>query len=396
MLLAGCAIERGKAWDRPPPTGVGSTGAGTVSLVLLGETGYPGRTAAIVAAELERTISARRAAGVPVVLLWLGDMLGDECHPGRALARPGVEALAEVASRHQAAGGASYAVLGAHEWRCGAASLHLQTAHGPRPWWQPAANYVVRVHRDGRATVVSACTDALCTVTPAPADALVDLVMLDTAAWLAAPPQLRKAADATLVQQQALLAALAAADAGKPQGPAVPRIVVTHHPLETAGPHGQGGLYSDAAYGLHAAPLRRAVDSGMFAGAVSGRDRSLSATADIFDATKRSSRFWLTHPVFQVVSGGLAHPDGAPAGGRRGWVFYQGQSLKPDILSNRAGFAELLVGPDGYAARLHQRKHGRWRAAELQIARERPPHPAETPSPVMDPCLYCDPLLPRQ
>ena len=391
MLLAGCAIERGKAWDRPPPAGVGRADA--VSLVLLGEVGHPGRTAAVVAAQIERTLAARRAAGVPVVLLWLGDMLGDECQPARALARPGVDALARVAREHAAAGGPSFAVLGAHEWRCGAASLHLQPGAGPRPWRQPAANYVVRVGRDGRTAVVSACTDALCTVEPATGDALVDLVLLDTAAWLATPPQLRAAADASVVQQQALLAALATTPASAPP---VPRLLVTHHPIETAGPHGQGGLYSDAAYGLHAEPLRRAIDRGMFAGALSGRDRTLSATADIFDAVKRSSRFWLTHPVFQVVSGGLAHPDGAPAGGRRGWLYYQGQSLKPDILSNRAGFAELIVAPEGYAARLHQRKLGRWRAAELQVPRDRPPHPAETRSPVMDPCLYCDPLTPRQ
>ena len=98
----------------------------------------------------------------------------------------------------------------------------------------------------------------------------------------------------------------------------------------------------------------------------------------------------------QVVSGGAAHPDGAPSGGRRGWAFYQSQALAPDLLSNRAGFAELIVGADAYAAQLHQRKHGRWRSAQLLVPRERPPHPAETVSPVMDPCLRCDPLTPRQ
>ena len=131
-------------------------------------------------------------------------------------------------------------------------------------------------------------------------------------------------------------------------------------------------------------------------GALSGHDRSLSATADIADAVKRSSRFWLKRPVFQVVSGGTAHPDGAPAGGRRGWVYYQSQALAPDLLSNRAGFAELVIGRVSYTALLHQRKHGRWRAAQIEVPRERPPHPAETRSPVLDPCLRCDPLTPRQ
>jgi len=385
MLALGCAIERGKLWDRAAP----AAAPPAVSLLLLGEAGFPGRTAAVVAAEVERTLAARRRAGVPVVLLWLGDALGDACPPADAWARPGVARLAAVARAHQAAGGPSYAVLGAHEWRCGAPELTLRPGRSPPPWTQPAANYVVRVQEDGATRVVSTCTHQLCAVDAAEPGTLVELVLLDTFAWQGPPPTpLRRAADASLAEQQALLAALEAAPS------TAPRILVTHHPIETAGPHGQGGLHPDSAFALHSEPLRRAIDRGVFAGALSGRDRDLSATADIFDATKRSSRFWLTHPFFQVVSGATARPDAR--GGRRGWIYYQGQALKPDLFSDRAGFAELLVGPDTYAAQLHQRKAGRWRAAQLAVPRARPPHPAETPSPVMDPCLYCDPLPPRQ
>ena len=214
-----------------------------------------------------------------------------------------------------------------------------------------------------------------------------------TAAWLGPAARggpLLTAADASLVQQQALLAALEATPS------TVPRLLVTHHPVETAGPHGQGGLFPDSAYGLHPEPLRRAISHGVFAGALSGRDRNISASADIFDAVKRSSRFWLPHPMFQVVSGATAHPDGSASGGRRSWLYYQSQSLMPDLFSNRAGFAELIVGPETYAAQLHQRRRGRWRAAQIEVPRERPPHPVETPSPVMDPCLRCDPLRPNQ
>ncbi len=389
MSLLACATERGKAWDRPAP----APAAPELSLMLIGEAGFPGRTAAQTAAELGRTLTIRRRDGVPVVLLWLGDVLGDDCDPAVALARPGVRELARVARTHEAAGGSSFAVLGTQEWRCGAPTLHLQPGKGPRPWRFPAANYVVRISHDGASKVVSRCSDRLCTVEPADADALVDLVLLDTAAWLGPPANggpLLTAADNSLAQQQALLAALL----NSPQP--TPRLLVTHHPIETAGPHGQGGLYPDSAFALHPEPLRRAIDLGLFAGALSGHDRSLSATADISDAVKRSSRFWLKRPLFQVVSGGMARPDGALSGGRRSWVFYQSQSLAPDLLSNRAGFAELIVGPDGYAAQLHQRKLGRWRSAQLQVPRERPPHPAETTSPVMDPCLRCDPLTPRQ
>lgn len=389
MLAAGCATQRGRGWDTPAlaPT------APAVSLLLLGEVGHPGRTAGQVAAEVRRTLAARRAAGVPVILLWLGDALGDTCDLTTSLARPGVRDFADLAREHQAAGSGSYAVLGVHEWRCGAPSVHVQPDTGPRPWRMPAANYVVRVARDGTSTAVSKCSEHLCTVEPATDGALVDLVLLDTTAWLGPAARggpLLTAADASLVQQQALLAALEATPS------TVPRLLVTHHPVETAGPHGQGGLFPDSAYGLHPEPLRRAISHGVFAGALSGRDRNISASADIFDAVKRSSRFWLPHPMFQVVSGATAHPDGSASGGRRSWLYYQSQSLMPDLFSNRAGFAELIVGPETYAAQLHQRRRGRWRAAQIEVPRERPPHPVETPSPVMDPCLRCDPLRPNQ
>lgn len=388
ILLLACATERGRGWDLQAP----APAAPAVSLMLLGEVGFPGRTAARVAAEVDRTLAARRSAGVPVVLLWLGDATGDACPPQTPWSRPGLAEFARVGRAHQAAGGGSFAVLGVHEWRCGAPELTLRTGAEIHPWRQPAANYVVRVERDGTAAVVSACSNQLCAIDAPGPDALVDLVLVDTVAWQGSPsPALRAAADASLVQQQALLAALEAA----PPQPNVPRLLITHHPIETAGAHGQGGLFPDSAFFLHNEPLRRAIDRGTFAGALSGHDRTLSATADIFDATKRSSRFWLKQPFFQVVSGATARPDGR--GGRRGWVYYQGQALKPDLLSNRPGFAELLVTPDdGFTAQLHQRKLGRWRAARITIPGERPPHPAETPSPVMDPCLYCDPQAPPQ
>jgi len=389
MLALGCATQRGRGWDRPAPAPV----APAVSLVLLGEVGHPGRTAGKVAAEVRRTLAARRAAGVPVILLWLGDMLGDDCNPVTALGQPGVRSFADLAREHATAGGLGYAVLGAHEWRCGAPSVHVQPTTGPRPWRMPAANYVVRVAHDGSSAVVSQCSDRLCTVEPATDAALVDLVMLDTAAWLGPASRggpLLTAADASLAQQQALLAALEATPA------TAPRLLVTHHPIETAGPHGQGGLFPDSAYFLHPDPLRRAIARGVFAGALSGRDRNISFTADIFDAVKRSSRFWLAHPMFQVISGATAHPDGTLAGGRRSWHFYQGQSLKPDLFSNRAGFAELLVTPETHTAQLHQRRRGRWHAAQIAVPTGRPPHPVETTSPVMDPCLRCDPLKPNQ
>lgn len=393
MLVLGCAIERGRAWDTPAPPVAAAPGDPRVSLVLVGEAGYPGRTAAATARHLARTLEDHRQRRVPAVVLWLGDAVGEDglgC-PTSAdpWARAGTSELARVVRTHVAAGGLSYALLGAHEYACDRPELALQPGpSGPHPWILPSANYVLRIAHTGAARVVSTCAGPICTVEPPTQGTLVDLVVLDTAAWLAAGPT-APATAASLGQQQALLATLGLA----PQP--TPRLLVTHHPVETAGPHGQGGLYPDSAYFLHTEPLRRAIDRGVFAGVLSGHDRSLSATADISNAVKRSSRFWLKHPVFQVVSGGAAHPDGAPDGGRRSWVYYQGQSLRPDLLSNRAGFAELVVSPTEFTARLHQRKHGRWRTAELKIPPNRPAHPAETESPILDPCHDCDPVPPR-
>jgi hypothetical protein len=400
ILGLGCAIERGKGWDTPAPPVAPVDAAPTVSLLLLGEAGFPGRTTAATAAEVARTLDDHHKRRVPTVVLWLGDAVG----PGGLgcptstdpWTRDGLADLVRVVRAHQTRGGPSYAALGTHEWACGRPELAFQTATpGPHPWVLPAANYVVRVLRDGTTRVVSFCSGSLCTVDPPAADMLVDLVILDTTAWLAPPPDAAPTAvQASLSQQQALLATLEMTTPG--DGPAPPRLLVTHHPVETAGPHGQGGLYPDSAYFLHAEALRRAIDRGLFAGVLSGHDRTLSSTGDIFDAVKRSSRFWLKHPVFQVVSGGTAHPDGAPNGGRRAWLFYQGQSLRPDLLTNRAGFAEVVVTPTDFAARLHRRKLGRWRVSEIHVPRGRPPHPIETPSPVMDPCLHCDPVPPRR
>jgi hypothetical protein len=208
IFLLACATERGRGWDLQAP----APAAPAVSLVLLGEVGFPGRTAARVAAEVERTLAARRSAGVPVVLLWLGDATGDACAPQTPWSRPGLAEFARVGRAHQAAGGGSFAVLGVHEWRCGAPELTLRTGAEIHPWRQPAANYVVRVERDGAAAVVSACSNQLCAIDAPGPDALVDLVLVDTAAWQGPPsPALRAAADASLVQQQALLAALEAA-----------------------------------------------------------------------------------------------------------------------------------------------------------------------------------------
>lgn len=402
VSLAACAIERGKAWG--PPAVPDKAAVPEVSLVLLGDVGARGRAGVAVAAELERVLAEHRRRGRPAVVLWLGDNvgplgpgdLGDCTRLADAWRAPGPAALARVVRDHVARGGAALAALGEQDWRCGQPELELQAEPkaGPHPWALPAHNYAAAVYPDGQVRWTMSCRAGACehaqtamSSEPAP---LVELVVVDSAAWLAPPPAGTPAAaraDESLREQEALLAALAATPA------AHPRLLVSHHPLETPGPHGVGGLYSDSGFYLHAAPVRAAVDAGLFAGALSAHDRLVAATADVGPATKRSSRFWLKHPVFQVISGAASRPD-SRAGARGAWYF-QSTTLKPELHSNRPGFAELLIRDDGFTAVLRRRKAGRWGAGQLAIPAGRPPHPAETPSPVMDPCLHCDPVPPR-
>lgn len=401
VSLPACAIERGKPWG--PPT-VPAPAVPEVSLVLLGDVGARGRSGVTVAGELERVLAEHRRSGRPAVVLWLGDNIGPvgpgelgKCTAaGDAWRAPGPAALARVVRAHAAAGGAVLAALGEQDWRCGQPELELQpdAKSGPQPWALPAHNYAAAVYPDGQVRWTMSCGAGSCA--PAPQDMpeqsppLVELVVVDSAAWLVPPPVGTPAAaraDQSLAEQTALLAALAARPA------AHPRLLVSHHPLETAGPHGIGGLYSDSGFYLHAAPVRKAVDAGLFVGALSAHDRMVLAAADISPATKRSSRFWLKHPVFQVVSGSASAPD-SRAGARSAWYF-QGTALKPELRSNRPGFAELYVREDSFSAVLRRKKAGRWGAGTLTIPAGRPPHPPETASPVMDPCLYCDPVPPR-
>jgi hypothetical protein len=404
VSLAACAIERGKAWG-PPVVPARDPAVPEVSLVLLGDVGARGRSGPAVASELKRVLAEHQRHGRPAVVLWLGDNIGPvgpgdlgRCTaPADAWQARGPAALAQVVRAHAAAGGAVLAALGEQDWRCGQPELELQAdaKAGPLPWAMPAHNYVAAVYPDGHVQLTMSCGAGSCA--PVAKDMsteiapLVELVVVDSAAWLVPPPVGTPAAaraDHSLAEQSALLAALAAAPAGHP------RLLVSHHPLESAGPHGVGGLYSDSGYYLHAAPVRKAVDAGLFAGALSAHDRMVVATADIGPATKRSSRYWLKHPVFQVISGAASAPD-SRAGARGAWYF-QSTTLKAELQSNRAGFAEVYVREDSFSAVLRRRRAGRWGAGTITIPAKRPPHPVETRSPVMDPCLYCDPLPPRQ
>lgn len=395
-LLAACAHERGRAWGGPA---VAEPAVPEVSLVLLGDVGARGRAGVAVAAELQRVLAEHMRRGRPAVVLWLGDNIGP-VGPGslghctatdEAWRAPGPAALARVVREHVAAGGAALAALGEQDWRCGQPELELQPAGGPHPWAMPAHNYVVRVYPDGHVELALSCQAGKCEARPTAGGALVELAVIDSAAWFAPPAagtNEARRAEESLAEQAELLRSLSRTPADHP------RLLVSHHPLETAGPHGVGGRYSDSGFFLHSEPVRRAVDGGLFAGALSAHDRLLLAASDIAAATKRSSRYWLKHPVFQVVSGAASAPDSRA--GARGWYYFQSTVMRADLQTSRPGFAELYVRKDSFQAVLRRRKAGRWGAGALAIPARRPPHPVETRSPVMDPCVDCDPAPPAQ
>jgi len=401
-----CAIHRGD-WARaeasPIPRPEQSSPAG-VRLFVFGDAGEPGGDQDRVRAQLATVIEGSLAAGEKPIVLWLGDNLGPRGPATESLAHtrkktcvsldqavraPGLAELIGVVNRAQARGASSYAVLGERDWQCGAPELlfHAQSPTPTHPWVMPTHNYVVRVARDGGSSVVSSCNEAqACTLSPATGAPLVELILLDSAAWLSRHPKGSPAdtqAVASMAQQVSLLGALQA------QPTTAPRLLVMHHPVETAGPHGQGGGMADSAFLFHHPRLQQALRDGMFRGVVSAHDRSLQVTDELADGVKRSSRVWLDYPVFQVVAGATSKPDGRPGAGPRRWKFYQGQALEPTLHSTHAGFAELWVEAPSITTRLHAQRR-QWEVGEVVIPVAAPAFGEQTQSPGMEPCLNCN------
>jgi hypothetical protein len=217
-------------------------------------------------------------------------------------------------------------------------------------------------------------------VAPAP---LAELVFVDAAPWVFPPPAGTPAdgrASASLAQLRGLLAALRREDA------AWPRILVSHLPIETSGPHGLGGRAPSASFRYLPPELQGELARGMFAGCLSAHDRSLQATADVSGAVKRSAKAWLAAPVFQVVSGASSRPDDRHLG-----AIPRGIALRPDLESTHAGFARVVLAPGRIDLVLHARATAGWRASAISVALPRPPHPVEASAPAMAPCLRCDP-----
>jgi hypothetical protein len=405
--LGGCAHHRGLWSGRPPAELVDAEPRAELRIFVVGEPGAGGRHAKRVAARVRERLQATAELGIPSVLVWPGSS-GTPARCDGTIARS-AKPLADLAWAQVGRGGASVASVGDHDWSCErsetawvdalseavgpvdtAAPSRVCAGEGPGAvacaWSQPALNYVARIDRQGQARRVSTCAGAplRCTIAADDGDGLLDLVVIDTGAWLRSPdsPGAADAAARSLAEQGALLAALGRSGADGPE-----RLLITNHPIESAGPHGLGGLYADIGFLYHSLALQEAIASGAFSGVLSAYERSLQVTPDLSPAIKRSSRAWIDYPVFQVISGTSSRGGGV---GARTWPFFQGIALAPDHRSDRPGFAELTITADSVVVLLHARRGGRWQLAKTTIPRRRPPAPVESTSPGMEPCLTCD------
>lgn len=401
--LCSCVVQRGHAWSEPSPPLPDRSAGGAISVIAIGDP-VPGPTAKRVAQRVDDLLAAERAAGRTPVVVWLGDNVfpsgptsaSESAHPtpgcqglGESLDRPGVTELAATVQRFQASGGHAFAVLGDRDWRCGEPDLEFVDEVDPAvPWLMPDYNYVVSLGRDGSARVTSNCEGDSCSVA---GGGELQLVMLDVTPWIHQPDSGAPHADAAERSVAQLNALLQALDASREDAP--PRILVTHIPLESSGYHGQGGGKPDATFYNFPPALKDALQTGLFAGVVSGHERSLQATADVGHWVKRTSKVWFDKPVFQVVSGAAGHPDAHAPFTPKQLPYFNSIAIRPDAETTRAGFAQLVFDGDTATIVLHAKAGRKWRSAAIESPLRPEPHPAETESPIMTPCLYCDPKV---
>ncbi|MEM7160264.1 MAG: hypothetical protein AAF799_45925 [Myxococcota bacterium] len=401
LLAAGCVTHRG-SWHTLGTSDhhIAPTDAEpAVEVVLLANLAPEDRRAAKVATRVEEILAEDR----PRVVVWLGNVAGEpfrtvtpraarrgpRCNPlESAWSTPAAARLAAAVRREAPEHG--FATVGELDHRCGYGPQLRASEEGP--WQMPGTHYVLRVHGDGQVRVTTSCGAGACSFAAEPteppsAKPLVDLVVVDLSPWLhpSADPRARRADDLEVQALEALLTAIG--DSPAEAGP--PRLLVRSVPIEAAAEHGLGTLWPDATFSTMPPTLRSLVVRGYFAGVLSAHDRSLTATADLFEPIKRGDRAWLEAPTFQVGAGAVSAPNTRPAMSLRRRRVRFSQAYRPDIASDHAGFAVLTVRPHDADVTLHAHRHGHWETASMTVPLRPPPHAMRTPSPPMGPCRDC-------
>jgi hypothetical protein len=384
ILLAGCVAHRGAGWERSAPL----PQPGAASLIVLGDAGAAGRTAARVADELARALAQEPRA----IVLWVGDSVLParecarrlECPAVRtAWSRDGSRELAAVVRRHVERGGKSFGISGDFDWRCKhAGQLIGAEPSGTPPFAMPTGHYVVRVGTDGSAVVTTRCDAKGCARAESRGAALVDLVMVDVVPHVrpgAATPAAREAQARALDRLLDVLAGAA--------GP--PRVLVSQVPVEAANEHGLGGIDPVATWHNLPPRLRAALQDGTFVGAISALDRASYVEPDLGPAIQRSDKAFVAAPIWQVVAGASSRPNARAAAAGRRTRFARGIAYVPDLMSDHPGFAIVRVGPTRTDVVLRVRKGRSWRSGVMSVPTRPPANPREIATVPMQPCLRC-------
>ena len=181
---------------------------------------------------------------------------------------------------------------------------------------------------------------------------------------------------------------LTAALRGLPSpAPDIWRILVCPTPVATGGPGGQGGRDGHAVFHRLPASLRAAIVAGTFDGVVSAQVPGVEWIEDLDPAIQRSSKQWVTRPLFQLSVQGMVRP-GPQA---RGMPWQRGTSARPTAAAAAPGFARLDLGVGVARPSLWIFLRQKWWGHVLPWRSPGEALPTRRPAPSMAPCRDCDP-----
>lgn len=362
--------KRAPTWTAVPSEAQPSEAQPGLNLIVLGNAEDTGRTAFHVATRLRHVLAEQPSTSIVLSTGTTVDRHRRACTEIDPSSAPLFEVVTDLRDR----GGFAFAVPGER-------ALHCPTNQGP--WDRPASQFVVQANLQGDAWVTTRCDAEGCVHEDGPDDAVISLVMLDMTAWLASHPQQTS-------QDQAMERLLVDL---RTRSSTVPKILVSHVPVEAAGRHGLAGATPDATFHQLPPSVQAAVVDGLFVGVIAGRDHASYADPDLSNAIKRADRRWITQPVFEVVSGTASgtSPIGNHTRVRTSSAFI------PDVWTTAPGFAVVHINQTQQASiTVHGRHANRWETATIDVTLDPQVHPVETPSPPLSPCLWCRPVPPNE